>query len=178
MRIKWTGKASSDLVRLHEHLRSVAPDAAACVVQPLAHAPDRLLDDPRIGEKLDARGPADHRQQLRAAPRDRTDRPAGGAGAGLGMRPRPATPLIRLKRLKERGVVRVSCPHVMSASALMDMKQALEVMLQRITIGEAADRPYLRINGLEQELLSKGQLDRKYGADDHGDVIRQHAEEQ
>ena len=29
MRIKWTGKASSDLVRLHEHLRPVAPDAAA-----------------------------------------------------------------------------------------------------------------------------------------------------
>ena len=33
MRIKWTGKASSDLVRLHEHLRPVAPEAAARVVQ-------------------------------------------------------------------------------------------------------------------------------------------------
>ena len=54
MRIKWTGKASSDLVRLHEHLRPVAPEAAARVVQQLSRAPDRLLDYPRIGEKLDA----------------------------------------------------------------------------------------------------------------------------
>lgn len=33
MRIEWTSKASSDLVRLHEHLRPVARDAAARVVQ-------------------------------------------------------------------------------------------------------------------------------------------------
>lgn len=54
MRLQWTGKASSDLVRLHEHLRPVAPDAAARVVQQLSRAPDRLLDYPRIGEKLKA----------------------------------------------------------------------------------------------------------------------------
>lgn len=54
MRIKWTSKASSDLVRLHEHLRPVAPEAAARVVQQLARVPDRLVEYPRIGEKLDA----------------------------------------------------------------------------------------------------------------------------
>ena len=54
MRIKWTSKVLSDLVRLHEHLRPVAPDAAARVVAQLARAPDRLLDYPRIGEKLQA----------------------------------------------------------------------------------------------------------------------------
>ena len=57
MKIKWTGKAVSDLVRLHEHLHPVAPDAAARVVQQLARAPDRLLDHPRIGEKLEAYAP-------------------------------------------------------------------------------------------------------------------------
>jgi len=62
MRIRWTGKASSDLVRLHEHLRPVAPDAAARVVQQLARAPDRLLDHPRIGEKLDAYAPREVRR--------------------------------------------------------------------------------------------------------------------
>src|SRR3546814_2343173 len=49
MKIQWTSKASSDLVRLHEHLSPVAPEAAARVVHQLAHAPDRLLDYPRIG---------------------------------------------------------------------------------------------------------------------------------
>jgi plasmid stabilization system protein ParE len=62
MRIRWTRKASSDLVRLHEHLRPVAPDAAARVVQQLARAPDRLLDHPRIGEKLEAYAPREVRR--------------------------------------------------------------------------------------------------------------------
>lgn len=62
MMIRWTGKASSDLVRLHEHLRPVAPDAAARVVQQLARAPERLLDYPRIGEKLDAYAPREVRR--------------------------------------------------------------------------------------------------------------------
>ena len=54
MKVQWTSKASSDLVRLYEHLSPVAPDVAARVVQQLARAPDRLLDHPRIGEKLEA----------------------------------------------------------------------------------------------------------------------------
>lgn len=62
MKIQWTRRASSDLVRLHEYLRPVAPDAAARVIQQLAHAPVRLLDYPRIGEKLEAYRPREVRR--------------------------------------------------------------------------------------------------------------------
>src|SRR3546814_13915914 len=69
MKIQWTSKASSDLVRLHEHLGPVAHEAAARVVQQIAHAPDRLIDYPRIGEKLEAYEP---REEVgRAACRER-----------------------------------------------------------------------------------------------------------
>jgi plasmid stabilization system protein ParE len=56
VRIHWTRPASQDLVRLYEFLRPVAPDAADRVIQQLARAPERLLDYPRIGEKLEAYG--------------------------------------------------------------------------------------------------------------------------
>lgn len=62
MNIQWTSKASADLARLHEHLSPVAPEAAARVVQHLAHAPARLLDYPRIGEKLEAYAPREVRR--------------------------------------------------------------------------------------------------------------------
>lgn len=62
MKIQWTSKASSDLVRLHDHLSPVAPDAAARVIQQLARAPNRLLDYPRIGEKLEIYQPREVRR--------------------------------------------------------------------------------------------------------------------
>ena len=62
MKIQWTGKASSDLVRLHEHLKPVATAAAARVVQQLAHAPSKLLDFPRLGEKQEAFEPREVRR--------------------------------------------------------------------------------------------------------------------
>lgn len=62
MRIKWTSKASSDLVRLHQHLSPVAPEAAVRVVQQLAYAPDRLIEYPRLGEKLEAYEPREVRR--------------------------------------------------------------------------------------------------------------------
>ncbi len=62
MKVQWTSKASSDLVRLYEHLSPVAPGSAARVVQQLAHAPDRLPDYPRIGEKLEAYQPREVRR--------------------------------------------------------------------------------------------------------------------
>jgi plasmid stabilization system protein ParE len=64
MKIQWTRKASSDLVRLYEHLKPVAPKAAARIVQQLAHAPDRLLEHPRIGEKLEGFAPREVRRIL------------------------------------------------------------------------------------------------------------------
>jgi plasmid stabilization system protein ParE len=49
-------------VRLHAHLSPIAPEPAARVVQQLAHAPNRLLDYPRIGEKLEAYEPREVRR--------------------------------------------------------------------------------------------------------------------
>jgi len=62
MKIQWTSKASLDLVRLYEHLSPVAPEVAARIVQQLAHAPDRLPDYPRIGEKLESYVPREVRR--------------------------------------------------------------------------------------------------------------------
>jgi plasmid stabilization system protein ParE len=62
MKVRWTRKAIADLSRLHEHLRPVAPDAAARVVDQLAQAPNRLRDYPRIGEKLEAYEPREVRR--------------------------------------------------------------------------------------------------------------------
>ncbi len=64
MKIQWTTKASSDLLRLYEHLNPVAPDAAKRLIQQLARAPDKLLDFPRIGEKLEAYEPREVRRIL------------------------------------------------------------------------------------------------------------------
>ena len=53
MRITWARRATEDLVRLHQFLASVDPQAAARVVQALAAAPKRLLDNPQLGERLE-----------------------------------------------------------------------------------------------------------------------------
>jgi plasmid stabilization system protein ParE len=53
MELKWTSKALSDLVRLYEFLAPVNRQAAARTVQSLTAAPARLLEHPRIGEKLE-----------------------------------------------------------------------------------------------------------------------------
>jgi plasmid stabilization system protein ParE len=52
MELKWTSKALSDLVRLHDFLAPVNSQAAARVVQSLTSAPTRLIENPRIGERL------------------------------------------------------------------------------------------------------------------------------
>jgi len=56
MELKWTGKALSDLARLHEFLAPASRSAAARTVQSLTNAPARLLEQPRIGEKLEEFG--------------------------------------------------------------------------------------------------------------------------
>lgn len=62
MKVRWNGKAISDLARLHEFLSPVAPDAADRVIRELARAPDRLLEFPRLGEKLEAYEPREVRR--------------------------------------------------------------------------------------------------------------------
>ncbi|HBG07863.1 MAG: plasmid stabilization protein [Geobacteraceae bacterium GWC2_58_44] len=64
MEFKWTSKALSDLVRLHEFLAQVNKAAAARVVQSLATAPTRLMEQPRIGERLEEFEPREVRRIL------------------------------------------------------------------------------------------------------------------
>lgn len=62
--LKWTGKALSDLVRLHEFLALVDRNAAARAIQALAAAPERLLQYPRLGEQLEEFAPREVRRIL------------------------------------------------------------------------------------------------------------------
>ena len=64
MELKWTSRALSDLVRLHEFLAPVNPSAAARTVQSLTAATTRLLEQPRIGEKLEEFEPREVRRIL------------------------------------------------------------------------------------------------------------------
>jgi plasmid stabilization system protein ParE len=64
MDLKWTSRAHADLVRLPQFLAPVNPRAAASIVQALAAAPARLLDHPRLGERLDEFSPREVRRIL------------------------------------------------------------------------------------------------------------------
>jgi plasmid stabilization system protein ParE len=64
VKLRWTTKAVSDLARLYEFLALVDPQAAARVVQRLATTAGRLLDLPRIGEKLEPYEPREVRRLL------------------------------------------------------------------------------------------------------------------
>jgi plasmid stabilization system protein ParE len=64
MELKWTGKAVSDLARLYDFLAPVNRPAAARTVQSLTAAPARLLEHPRIGEKLEEFAPREVRRIL------------------------------------------------------------------------------------------------------------------
>ena len=52
MELKWANKGLSDLARLYEFLAPVNKAAATHTVQSLSKAPEQLLANPRIGEKL------------------------------------------------------------------------------------------------------------------------------
>ena len=64
MELKWTSKALSDLARLFEFLAVVNRQAAARTVQVLAQAPAALLNNPRIGERIEEFEPRDVRRLL------------------------------------------------------------------------------------------------------------------
>ncbi|ATE63712.1 type II toxin-antitoxin system RelE/ParE family toxin [Rhizorhabdus dicambivorans] len=53
MKIEWSNQAVTDLARLHAFLAPDAPEAAARMLQQMGRAPGRLIDFPRLGEKLD-----------------------------------------------------------------------------------------------------------------------------
>ena len=62
MELKWTGRAVSDLARLHEFLASVIPTAAARTVQSLTAVAASLLANPRIGKRLQEFDPREVRR--------------------------------------------------------------------------------------------------------------------
>lgn len=50
--VKWTAKALSDLERLYDFLVPANPPAARNAVRALVDLPLRLIDHPRLGERL------------------------------------------------------------------------------------------------------------------------------
>ena len=64
MELKWTSKALSDLARLYDFLAPINKTAAVRIVQTLADAPNSLLPNPRIGERLDEFEPREVRRIL------------------------------------------------------------------------------------------------------------------
>lgn len=98
---------------------------------------------------------------------------------GFGIRNRPTTPLIPVKRLKQLGVRRVSVPRMLPAAAIRAMTEALRLLRHSVETGEVIDRPdmlasideikqlmdYEVLERLEEELLLPEQLFRKYQAE-------------
>ena len=96
---------------------------------------------------------------------------------GFGIRSRPTTPLLTMRRLEELGVRRVSLPRMLPAAAIFGMKRALAVMQEAIAADAIADRPdlvasiedimalmdYDEMRALERRLLSTEALSAKYG---------------
>lgn len=64
MQIEWTNKALMDLARLYDFLAPLNQNAAARLIQNLTKAPNKLLGNPRIGEKLDEFLPQEVRRIL------------------------------------------------------------------------------------------------------------------
>ena len=64
MKVTWTNKAVGDLARLHDFLAIMNRRAAARVLQSLTAVATRLLDQPRIGEKLERYEPREVRRLL------------------------------------------------------------------------------------------------------------------
>jgi plasmid stabilization system protein ParE len=64
MRVQWAAKASADVVRLHGFLSSVNGPAAARLVKSLVAAPNTLVANPRIGERLEEFEPREVRRLL------------------------------------------------------------------------------------------------------------------
>jgi len=95
---------------------------------------------------------------------------------GFGIRSRPTTPVIPVKRLAELGIRRVSLARMLPAAALMGMKKALEIMRESMTTGEVHDRPdllvgieeitdlmgYALINRLETEFSLPEDIEQRY----------------
>jgi 2-methylisocitrate lyase-like PEP mutase family enzyme len=97
---------------------------------------------------------------------------------GFGIRARPTTPLMSIKRLAELGVRRVTLPRMLPAAAIHGMMRALDAMKEVIASGEPTDRPdllvdidtimrlmdYAAMRELERRRLTTEALEAKYGS--------------
>jgi plasmid stabilization system protein ParE len=54
VKVAWTHHAVQDLGRLHEFLKVVNPTAAAKILQNLVKAPNAIIGNPRMGERIEA----------------------------------------------------------------------------------------------------------------------------
>jgi 2-methylisocitrate lyase-like PEP mutase family enzyme len=107
---------------------------------------------------------------------------------GFGIRSRPTTPTLSVKRLAELGVRRVSFARLLPAAALMGMRKALEVFQDSVRTGAVHDRPdllvsieditdlmgYALINQLENEFSLEEDIQRRYKGDTADFVVRGH----
>jgi 2-methylisocitrate lyase-like PEP mutase family enzyme len=105
---------------------------------------------------------------------------------GFGVRSRPTTPQIPIKRLAELGVARVSLARMLPAAAIGGMRKALELMLDGIAKGINHDRPdllasiedisdlmgYDLINSLEAKYMLPEEIKTRYSADSPAYVVR------
>lgn len=105
---------------------------------------------------------------------------------GFGIRSRPTTPTLSVKRLAELGVRRVSFARLLPAAAIMGMRKALEVMQDSMKTGTVHDRPdllvgieeitelmgYAFINELENEFSLEEDLRERYKGDRADYVVR------
>lgn len=64
MQIEWTSKALMDLARLYDFLAPLNQPVAARLIQNLTKAPNKLINNPRIGEKVNEFLPREVRRIL------------------------------------------------------------------------------------------------------------------
>jgi plasmid stabilization system protein ParE len=64
MRIDWSDEAISDLGRLYDFLVGVNPSVAANLISTLTAAPERLIEHPRLGERVERYLPREVRRLI------------------------------------------------------------------------------------------------------------------
>ncbi|MBI4193589.1 MAG: isocitrate lyase/PEP mutase family protein [Betaproteobacteria bacterium] len=104
---------------------------------------------------------------------------------GIGLRGRPTTPLVSVKRLQSIGVARVSYSRMLTAAAIKGMKDALRAFRENMETDQPPERQelvvgaeeiselmgYSFVNELEAQFLLDEQLEKKYGSAQEVDYV-------
>jgi plasmid stabilization system protein ParE len=64
MKLDWSDDAISDLGRLYDFLAGINPSAAEKLISSLTVAPERLLEHPRLGERVEQYLPREVRRLI------------------------------------------------------------------------------------------------------------------